>query len=64
MWGFIVRVADRDLSMRNCPLKHEIIGGQTIIWASAVMTLTEAKKEIKACLRDLVYKDLVVYTAD
>lgn len=63
-WAFIVRVKDEDLTTHNCPLEHYKYNNfaHSIIWASGVMTLTDAKKEIKNWLNTIHY-DGVVYVA-
>ena len=46
-WAFQFRGKDEILTKKNCPFEHYQQGEYVIVWASQVMTLTEAKKEMK-----------------
>ena len=69
MWGFYVPIKDETLTKLNCPLEHYQVEGFyhgkfCMVWASKVMTLTEAKKEV---IKWLTSNDLTkgtIYVAD
>lgn len=46
-WAFQFRGKDEVLTRKNCPFEHYQSGNYVIVWATKVMTLTKAKKEIK-----------------
>lgn len=45
-WAFQFRGKDEVLTKKNCPFEHYQQGNYVIVWASKVMSLTEAKKEM------------------
>ena len=45
-WAFQYRGNDNTLTKLECPFEHYQSGVYVIVWASKVMTLTDAKKEI------------------
>jgi len=53
-WGFYANIKDEELTKRNCPFEHykDTTRGLVIIWASKVMTLTDAKKEVGGWFKD------------
>ena len=50
MWAFMIRARDEIVAQKNYPYDHYQQGAYVILWTSKVMTLTEAKKEIKEWL--------------
>ena len=46
-WAFQFRGKDDVLTKKNCPFEHYQDGNFVIVWATGVMTLTEAKKQMK-----------------
>ena len=65
LWGFLIRVKDERLTAMACPLEHyQTERGFSIVWASGVMTLTQAKEELKNWLYSKGIRTGVVYIAD
>ena len=63
LWAFIVNIKKGDLSLANCPFDYYTDNKKAVIFASDVMTLTEAKKEIEKYLKSINYNG-VVYVGD
>lgn len=63
-WAFLTFIQDSAFTRENCPLEHYKTGRYTIVWASDVMTLTEAKKQFKTWLLEHGYKNELIYVAD
>lgn len=67
-WGFYVPIKDSTLTKLECPLEHyrvEVYSGKfCMVWASKVMTLTEAKKEIESWFLSKGLTKGTIYIAD
>lgn len=68
-WGFYVPIRDGTLYRLECPFEHyqvENFGGgrYCLVWASKVMTLTEAKKELADWLKSKGMTSGVIQIAD
>lgn len=67
-WGFYVPIKDATLTSLECPFEHyhvEAYSGRfCIVWASKVMTLTEAKKEIESWFTSKGLTNGTIFIAD
>lgn len=64
-WAFIVRINNDKLSALNCPFVHYQYNNHahSLIWASGVQSLTDAKNEVKKWLISIEWQG-VIYIAD
>ena len=66
-WAFYVPISDKKLTTFDCPFKHyEVTYGNhkyALVWASKVMSLADAKKEIVDWLKSWFLKG-TIYVAD
>jgi hypothetical protein len=65
-WAFFVRINDTKLNELECPFQHYPYNNHafSVIWASDVMSLTDAKKEIKTWFETKGITKLDAYVAD
>ena len=63
-WAFMLLINDFALTRENYPYEHYKEGRFTIVWTSGIMSLTDAKNEIKAWLLEHGFKNDLVYIAD
>lgn len=68
-WGFMLwvkngKASNELLTKQGCPLEHYPQGNFVMVWASKVMTLTEAKKEVGDWFRHNGNWNGTIYVAD
>lgn len=63
-WAFLTYIQDFAFEREKCPLEHYKVGRLTLVWASDIMSLTDAKNEIKSWLLEHGYKNEIIYIAD
>lgn len=69
LWGFYVPIRKETLDRFGCPFEYYKVenyygGRYCLVWASKVMTLTEAKNEIAGWFRANGMTDGIIYVAD
>lgn len=65
LWGFLLRIKNERLTAMGCPFEHYALErGLVIVWASGVMTLAQAKKELSDWFYSQGIKKGVMYIAD
>lgn len=64
-WAFYLNISNEELTKHECPFEHykSDIRNRTLVWASDVMLLSQAKKELTDWLKSKGVKSAIIEVA-